>query len=286
VVVGVDEVGCGAWAGPVTVGAVVMPSDRRVYKLRDSKVLAAGRAGAARRPDPRGRARRGGRPRQQRGDRRGRSERRAPPGGPPGRRRPPDPARRRAARRQLGLPRRLRHGQRAARRRRRPLHLDRGGVDRRQGHPRRAAAQRGRRAPPLRVRVEQGLPVAGAPGGAAPATGRASCTATPGHRSWRCGRVRCSISRGGRAPAASSPRPGPRRARGPDPGAGAGVGGLRHLVVDAGEHPGVREREQDHHRTTDDVVLRTIPRPRRESEEFGRLSPRKNSRPSGTSTGP
>jgi ribonuclease HII len=39
VVVGVDEVGCGAWAGPVTVGAVVMPSDRRVYKLRDSKVL-------------------------------------------------------------------------------------------------------------------------------------------------------------------------------------------------------------------------------------------------------
>jgi ribonuclease HII len=39
VVVGVDEVGCGAWAGPVSVGAVVMPSDRRVYKLRDSKVL-------------------------------------------------------------------------------------------------------------------------------------------------------------------------------------------------------------------------------------------------------
>lgn len=39
VVVGVDEVGCGAWAGPVTVGAVVLPSDRRIYKLRDSKVL-------------------------------------------------------------------------------------------------------------------------------------------------------------------------------------------------------------------------------------------------------
>jgi ribonuclease HII len=41
VVAGVDEVGCGAWAGPVTVAAVVMPSDRRVYKLRDSKVLTA-----------------------------------------------------------------------------------------------------------------------------------------------------------------------------------------------------------------------------------------------------
>ncbi len=39
VVAGVDEVGCGAWAGPVTVGAVVLPSDRRLYKLRDSKVL-------------------------------------------------------------------------------------------------------------------------------------------------------------------------------------------------------------------------------------------------------
>ncbi|WP_052666433.1 ribonuclease HII [Nitriliruptor alkaliphilus] len=41
VVAGVDEVGCGAWAGPVTYAAVVMPSDRRVYKLRDSKVLSA-----------------------------------------------------------------------------------------------------------------------------------------------------------------------------------------------------------------------------------------------------
>jgi ribonuclease HII len=40
VVAGVDEVGRGAWAGPVTYGAVVMPSDRRMYKLRDSKVLA------------------------------------------------------------------------------------------------------------------------------------------------------------------------------------------------------------------------------------------------------
>jgi ribonuclease HII len=39
-VAGVDEVGRGAWAGPVTFAAVVLPSDRRVYKLRDSKRLA------------------------------------------------------------------------------------------------------------------------------------------------------------------------------------------------------------------------------------------------------
>ncbi len=39
VVVGVDEVGRGAWAGPLTVGAAVVPRHRRVYKLRDSKML-------------------------------------------------------------------------------------------------------------------------------------------------------------------------------------------------------------------------------------------------------
>ena len=39
VVVGVDEVGRGAWAGPLTVGAAVLPPDRRVYKVRDSKML-------------------------------------------------------------------------------------------------------------------------------------------------------------------------------------------------------------------------------------------------------
>jgi ribonuclease HII len=39
VVVGVDEVGRGAWAGPLTVGAVVVPQNRRIYKLRDSKML-------------------------------------------------------------------------------------------------------------------------------------------------------------------------------------------------------------------------------------------------------
>lgn len=39
VVVGIDEVGRGAWAGPLTVGAAVVPADRRVYKVRDSKML-------------------------------------------------------------------------------------------------------------------------------------------------------------------------------------------------------------------------------------------------------
>jgi ribonuclease HII len=38
-VVGVDEVGRGAWAGPLTIGAVVIPKDQRIYKVRDSKQL-------------------------------------------------------------------------------------------------------------------------------------------------------------------------------------------------------------------------------------------------------
>lgn len=42
VVVGIDEVGKGAWAGPLTLGAVVVPKDRRVYKIRDSKMLTEG----------------------------------------------------------------------------------------------------------------------------------------------------------------------------------------------------------------------------------------------------
>ncbi len=41
IVVGIDEVGRGAWAGPLTLGAVVLPRDRRVYKVRDSKQLTA-----------------------------------------------------------------------------------------------------------------------------------------------------------------------------------------------------------------------------------------------------
>ncbi|HAP78405.1 MAG TPA: ribonuclease HII [Acidimicrobiaceae bacterium] len=39
VVVGIDEVGRGAWAGPLTVGAAVLPTDKRVLGVRDSKVL-------------------------------------------------------------------------------------------------------------------------------------------------------------------------------------------------------------------------------------------------------
>ena len=38
-VVGVDEVGRGSWAGPISVGAAVVPKDRRIYKVRDSKML-------------------------------------------------------------------------------------------------------------------------------------------------------------------------------------------------------------------------------------------------------
>ena len=39
VVVGIDEVGRGAWAGPLMVGAAVLPVDRRVNGVRDSKLL-------------------------------------------------------------------------------------------------------------------------------------------------------------------------------------------------------------------------------------------------------
>ena len=43
VVVGLDEVGRGAWAGPLTIGAAVLPQDRRVYGVRDSKQLSESR---------------------------------------------------------------------------------------------------------------------------------------------------------------------------------------------------------------------------------------------------
>lgn len=39
VVAGIDEVGRGAWAGPLTLAAVVVPRDRKLYKVRDSKML-------------------------------------------------------------------------------------------------------------------------------------------------------------------------------------------------------------------------------------------------------
>ncbi len=39
VVVGIDEVGRGAWAGPLSVGAAILPRDTRVNGVRDSKLL-------------------------------------------------------------------------------------------------------------------------------------------------------------------------------------------------------------------------------------------------------
>ena len=42
VVVGIDEVGRGSWAGPLTVAAVVADADTRLYKVRDSKMLTEG----------------------------------------------------------------------------------------------------------------------------------------------------------------------------------------------------------------------------------------------------
>ncbi len=38
-VIGIDEVGRGAWAGPLVVGAVILPRNKRLYKIRDSKLL-------------------------------------------------------------------------------------------------------------------------------------------------------------------------------------------------------------------------------------------------------
>lgn len=42
-IAGLDEVGLGAWAGPVAVGVVVLHPGRRLYKVRDSKLLDAPR---------------------------------------------------------------------------------------------------------------------------------------------------------------------------------------------------------------------------------------------------
>lgn len=41
-VVGIDEVGRGAWAGPLMVGAAILPRDKRVLGVRDSKLLTEG----------------------------------------------------------------------------------------------------------------------------------------------------------------------------------------------------------------------------------------------------
>ena len=39
IVAGIDEVGRGSWAGPLTLAAVVVPREKRLYKVRDSKML-------------------------------------------------------------------------------------------------------------------------------------------------------------------------------------------------------------------------------------------------------
>jgi ribonuclease HII len=39
VIVGIDEVGRGSWAGPLAIGAAVIPRDRRITGVRDSKLL-------------------------------------------------------------------------------------------------------------------------------------------------------------------------------------------------------------------------------------------------------
>lgn len=41
IIAGVDEVGCGCWAGPVYAGAVILPLDSRIGLIRDSKTLSA-----------------------------------------------------------------------------------------------------------------------------------------------------------------------------------------------------------------------------------------------------
>lgn len=43
VVAGVDEAGCGCWAGPVYAAAVVLPFDSRIGLVRDSKTLSLDR---------------------------------------------------------------------------------------------------------------------------------------------------------------------------------------------------------------------------------------------------
>ncbi len=39
IVAGIDEVGRGAWAGPLSVGVAIVPFDKRIYGIRDSKML-------------------------------------------------------------------------------------------------------------------------------------------------------------------------------------------------------------------------------------------------------
>ena len=167
VVVGIDEVGRGAWAGPLMVGAAVLPRDRASTRCATRRCSPRPSARAVR-PHRRVVRRLGGRPRDPGGVRRARHGRRAAARRAAGDRGARRRARRGRRRRQLGL--RLRaaptsnasHGQG-----RRHLPVGRRGVNPRQGHPRPHHASRGRALPRLRLRREQGLPVPAAQGGAA-----------------------------------------------------------------------------------------------------------------------
>ena len=48
-ILGIDEVGRGCWAGPLVVGAVVLPSSHAIQGLADSKRLSARRRSRLRR---------------------------------------------------------------------------------------------------------------------------------------------------------------------------------------------------------------------------------------------
>ncbi len=165
VVVGVDEVGRGSWAGPIMVGAAVLPRDRRVYRVRDSKMLRepererlfdrlagwciAWAVGAASQVecDDLGMARgpAAGRPP---GDRGARGHARPGTGG-----------------RQLGLRGSGLHS--ADCQRRRHLPVDRHRLHPGQSHPGPDDASRGRALPRVRIRFQQGLPVPSAQDGLA-----------------------------------------------------------------------------------------------------------------------
>ena len=95
VVVGIDEVGRGSWAGPVTVAAVV-PGDEHLAGVRDSKLLTPAEREVSRAACARLGARHRRRPREPRGVRPARHDRGAPPRG--------DRARSRSSRRRASSP--------------------------------------------------------------------------------------------------------------------------------------------------------------------------------------
>jgi len=39
IIVGIDEAGCGPWAGPLVAAAVILPTNKRLNKINDSKLL-------------------------------------------------------------------------------------------------------------------------------------------------------------------------------------------------------------------------------------------------------